>query len=92
MSVPRRSTIVCDAGGISAPDVGTINVLARLQLGALRHGFELRLRNAPAELVELIALIGLGDVLCVELKREAENREERLRVEEEGELDDPAGL
>ena len=92
MAAPRRSTIVCDAGGISAPDAGTINVLARLQLGALRQGFELRLRNAPAELVELIALIGLGDVLCVELKREAENREEPRRVEEKGEFNDPAGL
>jgi hypothetical protein len=92
MAVRRRSTIVYDAGGISAPDIGTINVLARLQLGALRHGFELRLRDAPAELVELISLIGLGDVLFVELQGQPEDRKQRLGVEEKRELDDPAGL
>ena len=89
MTVRRRSLIVCDTGAIPAPDVGTIDVLARLQLGAIRQGFELRLRGASAELLELIALAGLSDVLPVELQGQAEDREQRLRVEEEAELDDP---
>ena len=90
MAVRRRSSIVCDVGAIPAPDVGTIDVLARLQLGAFRHGVALRLRGASSELLELIALVGLSDVLTDELQRQAEDREQRLRVEEEGELDDPA--
>jgi hypothetical protein len=92
MAVRGRSTIVCDAGAISAPDVGTVDVLARLSLGARRHGFELRLRNASAALLELIAFVGLSDALPLELQGQTEDREQPLGVEEEGELDDPAGL
>ena len=87
-----RSTIVCDAGAIFAPDVGTVDLLARMQLRARRHGFELRIFDASNELVELIGLVGLADVLRVELQGEAEDRKQRLRVEEEAELDDPSGL
>ena len=86
----RRSTIVHDVGAISLPDAGTIDALARLQLGALRHGFRVRLRGASAELLELIALIGLSDALPVVLQRQPEDREERLGVEEVAELDDPS--
>ncbi len=92
MAVRRRSTIVCDAGAIEAPDVGTIGVLARLQLGAHRHGCEVRLCGASSELVELITLAGLGDVLPVVLQRQTEDREQPLGVEEEAELDDPSGV
>jgi hypothetical protein len=86
----RRSTIVHDVGAISLPDAGTIDALARLQLGALRHGFRLRLRGASAELLELIALVGLSDALPVVPQGQPEDREERLGVEEEAELDDPS--
>jgi hypothetical protein len=94
MAVRRQSTVLCDVGAITAPDVGTIDVLARLQLGALRQGMRLRLHDASSELVALIALAGLSDALAVdalavELQRQPEDREERLRVEEETELDDP---
>jgi anti-anti-sigma regulatory factor len=92
MAARRRSTVVCDVGAIPAPDIATIGVLARLSLGALRDGIELRLRGASAELVDLIALAGLGDVLRVELEREPEDRKEPLRVEEEAELDDPPSV
>jgi hypothetical protein len=44
-------------------NVVTVDTLARLQLAARRDGYTLRLRNASAELVELIALLGLRDVL-----------------------------
>ena len=86
---PGSRTIVCDLGRVAA-DVATIDALARLHLAARRLGVELRLRHASGELLELIAFVGLGDVLLLEPGREAEEREEPGRVEEERELGDPA--
>jgi anti-anti-sigma regulatory factor len=71
------------------PDLAMVDVLARLQLAARRRGLQLRLRRAPPELRELIQLVGLTDVLGVEPCRQAEEREERLGVEEERDLGDP---
>lgn len=52
----------CDVRGVEA-DAVTVDALARLQLAARRHGCRVRLRNACPELVELVAFVGLGDVL-----------------------------
>lgn len=52
----------CDVEGISS-DVVTVEALARLQLGARRHGCEVRLRHASKELREVVAFMGLEDVL-----------------------------
>ena len=54
---------LCDVRGVE-PDAVTVEALARLQLGALRHGCEIRLRNASDELLELVAFMGLRDVLA----------------------------
>ena len=67
-----------------------VDALARLQLAARRGGYRVRLTGAPDELVELIELAGLREVLGVEPRRQPEEREERLGVEEERELDDAA--
>ncbi len=88
MPAPAR-TIVCDVRALAAPDVGAIDALARLQLAARRLGLELRLRHASAELLGLVELAGLSEALGVEAAGEPEEREERLRVEEEAELGDP---
>jgi ABC-type transporter Mla MlaB component len=88
MVTPKR-TIVCDLGGLAQPDLGSIDALARLQLMLRPQGLEVLLRGAPNELIELIALVGLTDVLRVESGREAEQRKQRLGVEEERELPDP---
>jgi hypothetical protein len=69
--------------------VRTVGALARLQLEARRLGLELRVVHASAELSELVAFVGLDGVLLVEPRRQAEQREETLGVEEERELDDP---
>jgi hypothetical protein len=90
MGGPCRSTIVFHAGALGA-DAGSVDALARLQLGARRLGQEVRLRAASSELLELIAFVGLRDVLRVEAGGQAEEREQRVGVEEERELDDPAG-
>jgi len=94
--------IVCDVGAL-ASDVGAVDALARLQLIARRLGLEIRLRHASGELQELLAFVGLRDVLRVEAGgqssvcgpvqpgRQTEKREQRVGVEEERELDDPTG-
>jgi hypothetical protein len=84
-----RTPIVCDVGAVAA-DVHAIDALARLQLAAGRLGLEVRLQHASDDLQALIAFAGLREVLRVEARGQAEQREERVRVEEERELDDPA--
>jgi anti-anti-sigma regulatory factor len=82
--------VVCDLGALVAPDARSVEALARLQLAARRLGCTLQLRRVSAELQELLAFMGLADVvLRVEVRRQAEDREQRLGVEEERELDDP---
>jgi hypothetical protein len=90
MPPARPRTIICDVDAIT-PDVHTIDALARLQLAARRLGMEIRLQHASSELQELIAFAGLCGVLRVEAGGQAEQGEERLGVEEERELDHPAG-
>jgi ABC-type transporter Mla MlaB component len=53
---------VCDVSGVE-PDAVTVDALARLQLAARRHGCQVRLRRASAELLELVEFMGLRDVL-----------------------------
>jgi hypothetical protein len=84
---PERP-IVCDVSAL-APDLGSIDALARLGLIARRQGFQLRLREVPRELQELLGLCGLGDVLLAEVVGQPEEREERIGVEEERHLRDP---
>jgi ABC-type transporter Mla MlaB component len=52
----------CDVERV-AVDAVTVEALARLQLGAQRNGCRVLLRHASADLVDLVALMGLGDVL-----------------------------
>ena len=64
--------------------------IARLQLTARRLGGRICVRHAPAKLEDLLRLTGLAEIcgLLSVLEREAEEREDPLGVEEEGQLDD----
>ena len=53
---------ICDASTVPA-DAVTVDALARLQLAARRFSCQVKLRNASPELLELVALMGLEDVL-----------------------------
>jgi len=53
---------VCDVRGVE-PDAVTVDALARLQLAARRHGCQVRLCHASSKLLELVAFMGLRDVL-----------------------------
>ncbi len=82
--------VVCDVGALVDADAVAVDALASLQLTAVRLGCVLRLRSASPELQELLAFMGLADVLLrLEVERQVEEREQRLGVEEERELGDP---
>ena len=80
---------------MTAPDAGTLDVLSRLQLTAVRRGSRVRLSGARRELRELIDLAGLAEILAgsvplpVEVEGQTEHREEPGRVEEEADPADP---
>ena len=69
-------------------ELQVVDRLARLQLYALRHGYRLALVDPPGSLRELVELVGLSEVLGLELQRQPEQREERGGVQEEGHIDD----
>jgi ABC-type transporter Mla MlaB component len=87
--------VVCDVSALVDPDAVTVDALARMQLTARRLGHEVRLRHACGELEDLIALMGLRDVVArcvesaVEPRWQTEQREQAFGVEEEGDPADP---
>ena len=52
----------CDVADVDA-DAVTVDALARLQLAAYRHGCKVRLRKSSPQLRDLVAFMGLKDVL-----------------------------
>jgi len=58
----RAGVAFCDVAGVTC-DAVTVDALARLQLAATRHGCRVRLRNASPELLELVAFMGLSEVV-----------------------------
>jgi ABC-type transporter Mla MlaB component len=54
--------VACEVSGVE-PDAVTVDALARLQLAAGRLGCTVRLRHASEALRELVAFMGLDDVL-----------------------------
>ena len=53
---------VCDVRGVE-PNAVTVDALARLQLAAQRHRCQVRLCQASDELLQLVAFMGLSQVL-----------------------------
>src|SRR3954469_21112810 len=58
----RPEVAFVDVCGIE-PDGGCVDALARLQRAAKAYGCQVRLRNATQSLRELVAFMGLADVL-----------------------------
>lgn len=89
--------VVCDIGGLVRADLAAVEALARLRLVARRYGRPFRLRHASAELIELLALVGLSAIVPAEpasalpTQGETEEREELRRVEEERDASDATG-
>jgi ABC-type transporter Mla MlaB component len=59
--------ISCDLSALVDPDADTIGALARVHLTARRVGGQVRLTRAPKVLLDLVALVGLTDVLTLEV-------------------------
>jgi ABC-type transporter Mla MlaB component len=57
------SEVVCDLAGLGPADAVAVDALARVTLVAKRLGCVLHLRNASADLLALIAFVGLADVV-----------------------------
>ena len=57
------AVVVCDVSAVATVDIGTVDALARLALAARRLGCQIHLRDAPRELAELLALVGLAGVV-----------------------------
>jgi ABC-type transporter Mla MlaB component len=62
LAASRADVVTCDVRGVE-PDAVTVDALARLQLAARRRGCRIRLLHASRQLVELVAFMGLTDVL-----------------------------
>jgi hypothetical protein len=58
----RAEVAYCEVDGVE-PDAVTVDALARLQLAAGRCACRMRLRGGSKELRELVAFMGLADVL-----------------------------
>ena len=93
--IAPEGPLACDVSQITQPDERALEALARLQLTAKRLGVSIRLDNAVSGLVDLVALVGLSDVLVcaesgVEVDRQVEEREE-VGIDEEVHRGDHAG-
>ena len=78
--------VVCDVGGVRAPGLGVVDVLARLELAARRGGGRIRLRGPCQGLLGLLDLVGLR----LQVEGQAEEGEPALAVEEAVETGDTA--
>jgi ABC-type transporter Mla MlaB component len=90
----RTDLVICDVAALVNPDIGTVDVLARLALTARRLGCQVRLRHACPRLQDLVALVGLcgaertGAALPLEMEGKPEQREHARGVQERGEPGD----
>jgi hypothetical protein len=89
--------------GLGRPDLAVVDDLARLQLGARRLGYSIRVPDACPELVDLLGLVGLATLtmsvaatatadaaLAGALQVDGEREDlEQVGVEEAVEPDDP---
>ncbi|WP_053914617.1 STAS domain-containing protein [Streptomyces sp. SCSIO 75703] len=78
--------VVVDLGGLGRAGLGTVDLLARLELTARRAGGRVRLRDPDPALLALLDLAGLR----FETERQPEQREPPRGVEEAVEPGDPA--
>ncbi|MET7568021.1 hypothetical protein ABZT04_05890 [Streptomyces sp. NPDC005492] len=78
--------VVVEVVGPGPPGLGTVDLLARLELTARRAGGRIRLRAPAPELGALLDLVGLP----FEVEGQVEQREPALGVQEEVEPGEPA--
>jgi ABC-type transporter Mla MlaB component len=62
LGAARAPVAICDCAEVAA-DAVAVDALARLQVAARRNHCRVHLRNASPELRELVAFMGLEDIL-----------------------------
>jgi hypothetical protein len=77
-------------GGVTSPDLATVEALCRFRLALADQGYAVELRDASPGLRELLLLCGLDGVLPLVDQGQPEEREQPCGVEEEIEPGDPA--
>jgi ABC-type transporter Mla MlaB component len=77
LSSAAGATLVCGVESIR-PDAVTVDALARLQLAARRCGCRILLRGATPQLLELVAFMGLANVLAERTQVSGESLREML--------------
>jgi hypothetical protein len=77
-------------GGVTSPDLATVEALCRFRLALAHRGYAIELRDASPGLRELLLLCGLDRVLPLVDQGQPEEREQPGGVEEEIEPCDPA--
>ncbi|MER7107927.1 STAS domain-containing protein [Streptomyces sp. NPDC000229] len=55
--------VICDVGGVTRPNLATVEALGRLRLTAQRLDRRMTVRNAQPALRALLELVGLADQL-----------------------------
>jgi ABC-type transporter Mla MlaB component len=89
----RVDRVVCDLGGVVRADAAAVDAVCRIRLTARRLGCGLRLSSVPADLRELLELMGLCEALdgssAVDVEGQSEEGEHASRVEEERDPADP---
>jgi ABC-type transporter Mla MlaB component len=86
----RGPALFCDMGGVTSPDLATVEALCRFRLALADQGYAVEIRNASPGLRELLLLCGLDRVLPLVHQGQPEEREQSVCVEEEIEPGDPA--
>ena len=77
LSGAAGTALVCGVDGV-APNAVTVDALARLQLAARRCRCRILLRGASPQLLELVAFMGLADVIPEQPHVSAGNPREML--------------
>ena len=86
---PPEKALICDVSAVVDPDLGVVDRLARLKIAAQRADRRFRVDGACPDLVDLVDLIGVRAVLGIEPIGEAEQREQAIGVQEEGDPAEP---
>jgi ABC-type transporter Mla MlaB component len=68
LDAPGLQTLICDVRGLDRADATAVDGLARMQLTALRCGRRITLDRPSGELLDLIAFVGLSEVLPAVLR------------------------
>jgi anti-anti-sigma regulatory factor len=80
------AAVLVDVSEVRTPDIAYVDALARLRLRAHRHGCRVRLIDPCPRLLELLALVGLEDLLLADaavsgdLHRQLEHREQPFDI------------